>query len=36
VLSIVDRKVAHWRDYLDPLAVFDAVGWPAAGRARHR
>jgi hypothetical protein len=30
VLSIVDRKVAHWRDYLDPLAVFDAVGWPAA------
>src|SRR6202043_3946871 len=21
VLSIVDRKVAHWRDYLDPLAV---------------
>ena len=28
VLSIVDRKVAHWRDYLDPLAVFDAVGWP--------
>ncbi|HEY3716178.1 MAG TPA: nuclear transport factor 2 family protein [Jatrophihabitantaceae bacterium] len=30
VLSIVDRKVAHWRDYLDPLAVFDAIGWPAA------
>ena len=30
VLSIVDRKVAHWRDYLDPLAVFDAVGWPTA------
>jgi ketosteroid isomerase-like protein len=30
VLSIVDRKVAHWRDYLDLLAVFDAVGWPAA------
>ena len=28
VLSIVDRKVVHWRDYLDPLAVFDAVGWP--------
>jgi ketosteroid isomerase-like protein len=32
VLSIVDRKIAHWRDYLDPLAVFDAVGWPAAAR----
>jgi ketosteroid isomerase-like protein len=31
VLSIVDRKIAHWRDYLDPLAVFDAVGWPTAG-----
>jgi ketosteroid isomerase-like protein len=29
VLSIVDRKISHWRDYLDPLAVFDAVGWPA-------
>ena len=34
VLSIVDRKVAHWRDYLDPLAVFDAVGWPAAAADR--
>jgi uncharacterized protein len=32
VLFIVDRKIAHWRDYLDPLAVFDAVGWPAAAR----
>jgi ketosteroid isomerase-like protein len=32
VLSIVDRKIAHWRDYLDPLAVFDALGWPAASR----
>src|ERR1700691_6544954 len=30
VLSIVDRKIAHWRDYLDPVAVFDAIGWPAA------
>ena len=29
VLSIADRKVVHWRDYLDPLAVFDALGWPA-------
>jgi ketosteroid isomerase-like protein len=28
VLTIVDRKVARWRDYLDPIAVFDAVGWP--------
>ena len=30
VLSIADRKIAHWRDYLDPLAVFDAIGWPTA------
>ncbi len=34
VLSIADRKIVHWRDYLDPLAVFDAVGWPAATPAR--
>ena len=29
VLTIVDRKVTRWRDYLDPLAVFDALGWPS-------
>ena len=29
VITIKDRKIAHWRDYLDPVAVFDAVGWPA-------
>jgi uncharacterized protein len=28
VITIKDRKVAHWRDYLDPVAVFDAAGWP--------
>jgi ketosteroid isomerase-like protein len=28
VTTIVDRKVTRWRDYLDPIAVFDAVGWP--------
>jgi uncharacterized protein len=28
VLTITDRKVSHWRDYLDPVAVFDALGWP--------
>ncbi|MFJ7217729.1 nuclear transport factor 2 family protein [Amycolatopsis sp. NPDC098790] len=28
VLTIRDRKIVHWRDYLDPLVVFDAVGWP--------
>jgi ketosteroid isomerase-like protein len=29
VLTIVDGKVARWRDHLDPLAVFEALGWPA-------
>ena len=28
VLTIVDRKVTRWRDYLDPIAVFEALGWP--------
>ena len=28
VVTIKDRKVTHWRDYLDPIAVFDAAGWP--------
>jgi len=28
VLTITDRKVTRWRDYLDPMAVFDALGWP--------
>jgi ketosteroid isomerase-like protein len=28
VLTIVDRKITSWRDYLDPIAVFDATGWP--------
>jgi uncharacterized protein len=31
VITIVDRKVTHWRDYLDPIAVFDAIGWPSRG-----
>jgi ketosteroid isomerase-like protein len=29
VLTITDRKVRRWRDYLDPIAVFDALGWPS-------
>jgi ketosteroid isomerase-like protein len=28
IVTIKDRKVTWWRDYLDPVAVFDAVGWP--------
>ena len=29
VITVKDRKITHWRDYLDPVAVFDAIGWPA-------
>jgi ketosteroid isomerase-like protein len=29
VITIRDRRVTHWRDYLDPVAVFNAIGWPA-------
>ena len=29
VLTLRDREVVHWRDYLNPVAVFDALGWPA-------
>jgi uncharacterized protein len=28
VLTISDGQVTGWRDYLDPVAVFDALGWP--------
>ena len=28
IVTIKDGKVARWRDYLDPVAVFDAKGWP--------
>jgi uncharacterized protein len=28
VITVRDGKVTHWRDYLDPVAVFDALGWP--------
>ena len=29
VITVKDRKVTRWRDYLDPVAVFQALGWPA-------
>jgi len=29
IVTIGDDKVTRWRDYLDPVAVFDASGWPA-------
>lgn len=28
VITIRDRQIVHWRDYLNPVAVFDALGWP--------
>ena len=28
IITVKDGKVTHWRDYLDPIAVFDASGWP--------
>jgi uncharacterized protein len=28
IITVKDHKVTHWRDYLDPVAVFDASGWP--------
>lgn len=30
IITVKDHKVTHWRDYLDPVAVFDASGWPNA------
>jgi ketosteroid isomerase-like protein len=28
IITVKDGKVTRWRDYLDPIAVFDASGWP--------
>jgi ketosteroid isomerase-like protein len=30
IITVRDGKVTHWRDYLDPVAIFDATGWPGA------
>jgi ketosteroid isomerase-like protein len=32
VITVKDRRVTHWRDYLDPVAVFEAIGWPTGLR----
>ena len=32
VITVRDRRVTHWRDYLDPVAVFRATGWPVPDR----
>ncbi|QIY76175.1 nuclear transport factor 2 family protein [Streptomyces sp. RLB1-33] len=28
VITVKNRRVTQWRDYLDPVAVFRAIGWP--------
>ncbi len=28
IVTIKNHKVTHWRDYLDPIAIFEATGWP--------
>jgi uncharacterized protein len=28
IITVANTKVVHWRDYLDPIAVFEATGWP--------
>jgi ketosteroid isomerase-like protein len=28
VVTVKDGKVTWWRDYLDPVAVFESAGWP--------
>jgi ketosteroid isomerase-like protein len=35
IITVKDGKVTHWRDYLDPVAVFDATGWPDADQGGH-
>ena len=30
IVTVKNHKVVHWRDYLDPIAVFEATGWPDA------
>ncbi|MFF2082052.1 nuclear transport factor 2 family protein [Kitasatospora sp. NPDC058162] len=32
VLTVEGRRVARWRDCLDPVAVFRALGWPGEAR----
>ena len=28
IITVQNQKVTHWRDYLDPIAIFEATGWP--------
>jgi ketosteroid isomerase-like protein len=36
IITIKNRKVTHWRDYLDPVAVFNASGWPQVSHQESR
>ncbi len=31
IVTVADGKVTHWRDYLDPVAIFDTTGWSGPG-----
>jgi len=33
IITVKRNKVTHWRDYLDPIAIFDATGWPGTAAA---
>jgi ketosteroid isomerase-like protein len=28
VITVNEHVIMHWRDCLDPVAVFEAIGWP--------
>jgi hypothetical protein len=32
ITTVRDSKVTRWRDYLDPIAIFDAAGGPSSSR----
>jgi hypothetical protein len=36
VITVKDRRVTHWRDCLDPVAVLRATRWPAQDRWRGK
>src|SRR5271166_1568463 len=36
IITVKDHKVTHWRDYLDPIAVFHAAGWPGTPPEQSR
>jgi uncharacterized protein len=34
VVTIEDRKIVHWRDYMDSLAAMTAISQPSTGTAK--